>query len=307
MILIETLAKLDEPKRIAAAVSAVLAMTCICYYAITRDFVVKLWATKAKYASVQAAYAGTENQRADFLNLQKQLEDKKKQLKEHERKCFSSEQALQFFENINTIALEYKLKPISRIISAPKKLSVDKETKPQQQFLETQSAKVTVAGNYSDIVEFVNKLTDRPQKVCITNLDIALPPGEKFNPRASFSISVLIKLLGTPSRKTNISTKNDVANATVAAGSETDAQVPVSYPTALRNPMRFGSAATTQPEAGRLIVKGILYSQDNPSAVIGNRIVHKGDKVLGATVVRINEDSVEFEMDGKRWTQKVQH
>ena len=178
-MIIERLAKLDQPKRILAAVLTVLAVACICYYVITRDFVVRLWTTKAKYAGVQAAYAGTENQRAFFLNLQRQFEDRKKQIKDQERKCFSSEQALQFFENINTIALAYNLKPISRIISEPKRLSADKEAESQQ-LLETQSAKITVAGNYSDIVNFVDELTDRPQKICITNLHIALPPGEKL-------------------------------------------------------------------------------------------------------------------------------
>ena len=53
-------------------------------------------------------------------------------------------------------------------------------------------------------------------------------------------------------------------------------------------------------------MKGIVYSKDDPSAVIGNRIVHEGDEVLGVTIIKINEKSVEFERNKKRWTQKVQ-
>jgi hypothetical protein len=83
-------------------------------------------------------------------------------------------------------------------------------------------------------------------------------------------------------------------------------QMPDPYPTTLRDPMQFSSVTTTQNGTGNLIIKSIVYSQDNPSAVIDNRIVHEGEKVSGATVIKINKDSVELEMNGKKWTQKVQ-
>jgi hypothetical protein len=54
------------------------------------------------------------------------------------------------------------------------------------------------------------------------------------------------------------------------------------------------------------VVKGIVYSEDNPCAVVGDRIVSAGDTVGGATVVKINPDSVEFTMGDKNWTQKVE-
>jgi len=195
-MIIEELTKLDEPKRKAAAILTVVVVACICYFAITRDSVTKLKAANASYAGVQAAYAETENQQTDLLNLQKQLGEKEKQLQEYQQQYFGSKQALQFFENINAMALAYNLKPISRIISEPEELSDnkadDEKSKPKQQFLKTQSVKITVSGNYFDIVDFVNELTDRPQKVCITNLQIALPAGEKFNPKASFKVILII-------------------------------------------------------------------------------------------------------------------
>jgi len=189
---IETLVKLSEPKRIAAAVLTVLATAAICHYAITRASVVRLWAAKAKYVDIRTAYAGTENQHTDFLNLQKQLEGREKQLQEYQQRCFSSTQALQFFENINSMALSHNLRPISRLISEPKELVTNRESKPQQRFLKTQSARIAVCGNYFDIVDFVNEFMDRPQKVCMTNLHIALPAGEKYNPKASFKITLVI-------------------------------------------------------------------------------------------------------------------
>ena len=191
-MIIERLTKLDEPKRKTAAILALLVVACACYFAITRGSVVKLKAAKANYAGIEAVYAVTENQQAELSNLQKQFEEKKKKLQEYQQHCFNSTQAVQFFENINAMALACNLKPMSRIISEPKELVADKEAKPQQQFLKTQSAKIAVCGNYFDVVDFLNELTARLQKVCITDLHISLDAGEKFNPKASFKIILII-------------------------------------------------------------------------------------------------------------------
>jgi Tfp pilus assembly protein PilO len=119
-MIIEELIKLDDSKRKTVALLTVLVIACICYFAITRDFVTKLKAAKASYTGVQAAYASIENQQTEFSNLQKQLEGKTSELQEYHRLCFSNSQAVQFFEDINAMALAYNLKPVSRIISEPK-------------------------------------------------------------------------------------------------------------------------------------------------------------------------------------------
>jgi type II secretory pathway component PulC len=58
-------------------------------------------------------------------------------------------------------------------------------------------------------------------------------------------------------------------------------------------------------ETPELMVTGIIYGENNPSAVIGDRLVHEGDTVSGATVVKINREGVEFEKEGVRWIQAV--
>ena len=68
----------------------------------------------------------------------------------------------------------------------------------------------------------------------------------------------------------------------------------------------FSSIEDDSQHPVRLKVRGIAYSYDSPSAVIGTTIVHEGDVVLGATVVRISRGSVECEVNGETWTQKVQ-
>lgn len=201
-MIIEKLTKLDDPKRKMAAVGTVLAVACICYFAITRDSVTKLKTANASYAGVQTEYASTENQQTDFLNVQKLLGQNEKRLEEHRQECFSSSEAAQFFENINATALAYNLRSISRVISEPKDFvedTVDGEVdgenaKPKPQFLKTQSVNITVAGKYFDIVNFMNQLTDNPQKVCITDLNITLASGEKSHPKASFNITLAIDL-----------------------------------------------------------------------------------------------------------------
>ncbi len=118
-------------------------------------------------------------------------------------------------------------------------------------------------------------------------------------------IFVFSRVLSGPSPKTTGAQSLGPSKAIAGSNNEIDWQIPELYPTTLRDPMQFGSVTTAQGGTGKLIVKGIVYSKNNPSAVIGNQIVHEGEKVLGATVVKINKDSVEFEMNGKRWTQKV--
>jgi hypothetical protein len=59
-------------------------------------------------------------------------------------------------------------------------------------------------------------------------------------------------------------------------------------------------------EAGGLIVKGIVFSKNKPSAIINNQILSEGQTFDGVTIVKINKESVEFEAHEKRWTQTVQ-
>jgi Tfp pilus assembly protein PilO len=193
-MIIDRFARLDESKRVRAAVLAVVVMSCICYYVIIRGSVVKLQTATAKYNDFRAAYAGTKNQQTDFVNLQEQLKNTKKQIRECRQRCFNSEQALQFFESINAMALAHNLRPISRVISKPESPFYDDKARPQQQFLKTQSAGIIVSGDYFDIIDFMNDLvsTEQQQKVYITNMHITLAQGEKFYPKASFNAVLLI-------------------------------------------------------------------------------------------------------------------
>jgi hypothetical protein len=55
----------------------------------------------------------------------------------------------------------------------------------------------------------------------------------------------------------------------------------------------------------KVALKGILYSEDNPSVIIGSKIVKEGDIIDGVKVVKISKNTVEFEKDGEKWTQRT--
>jgi len=56
----------------------------------------------------------------------------------------------------------------------------------------------------------------------------------------------------------------------------------------------------------KIDIKGIAYSNNKPSAIIGGRIVHVGDVVSDAMITEIGPKGVAFQADGRTWTQKVQ-
>jgi hypothetical protein len=113
------------------------------------------------------------------------------------------------------------------------------------------------------------------------------------------------------------SPKGAITNSTVAtaaASNETriDWTPPEPYPSNLRDPMQVGSVSKagnggdSASGFGGFVVKSIVFSVDNPTAVINGQIVKTGKIVNGATVTKINKDSVEFTANGKSWKQQVE-
>ncbi len=108
---------------------------------------------------------------------------------------------------------------------------------------------------------------------------------------------------GTSAKPSNKTT----AAVTPVSGSKINWEIPQPISANLRNPMAFGTVAVSESgTAEGPAVKGIVYSEDKSSAIIGDRIVSAGDTVAGATVIKINPDSVNFAAGDKKWTQKVE-
>jgi hypothetical protein len=120
-------------------------------------------------------------------------------------------------------------------------------------------------------------------------------------------IVVLAVVLRTPKRPSSNAANNIAALGSTAFDGKIDWELPPPYPENLRDAMVFGATPQTSEEnSDRPVVKGIVYSEDNPCAVVGDRIVSEGEVVQGATVVKINPDSVEFAKGDESWTQKVE-
>jgi hypothetical protein len=61
----------------------------------------------------------------------------------------------------------------------------------------------------------------------------------------------------------------------------------------------------TQPAVTLGLVTGIIYSDDNPVAIIDGTVVKQNGQIHGARIVKIQTDSVEFDKSGRTWTQHV--
>jgi len=83
---------------------------------------------------------------------------------------------------------------------------------------------------------------------------------------------------------------------------------PETYRTKIGNVV--GSKPTAKPDyiqqQQMIDIKGIAYSSDKSSAIIGNRLVHVGDVVSDAKIIDIGPKNISFQSDGRTWTQKVQ-
>ncbi len=97
------------------------------------------------------------------------------------------------------------------------------------------------------------------------------------------------------------------AGVSPKANIKIDWPIPQRYPEDLRDPMLLGATQEVVTKTSdALVVRGITHSADRKFAVIGTETFKEGDTVQGATIIKINPNSVEFEKDGETWTQPVQ-
>lgn len=143
---------------------------------------------------------------------------------------------------------------------------------------------------------FFNEEMDRKQKVMTTSIPFLFV----------VLFFVLLKAFYAASPKAAVAQTSESMDTFTSAYEKTNWQVPALYPKGLRDPMQYGSITAAQSDVEGLVVRGIVFSKDKPSAVINGKIVRQGDIVSGATIIKINRNNVEFEFEGKRWTRRVQ-
>jgi hypothetical protein len=119
-----------------------------------------------------------------------------------------------------------------------------------------------------------------------------------------FLLVVVQAIKKSPGTTANSSKK---ASSAGAFNGKINWELPAVIPDNLRNPIVLGTTGQGKGITSGPVVKGIVYSEDKSCAVVGDRVVSAGDTVGGATIIKINPDSVEFTMGDKNWTQKVEH
>ena len=101
---------------------------------------------------------------------------------------------------------------------------------------------------------------------------------------------VLFKVFYTASPKATMAQTCEPMDTFTSAYEKTNWHVPTPYPENLRDPMQYGSITASQYDIEGLLVKGIVFSEDKPSAVVNGKIVRQGDVISGATSKKINRN-----------------
>jgi hypothetical protein len=67
--------------------------------------------------------------------------------------------------------------------------------------------------------------------------------------------------------------------------------------------MRYIKSLPQTPKRG--VLSAIAYGEDKSLAMVDEKIVYEGDRIQGIKIMKIRIDRVEFEKNGKVWTQKL--
>lgn len=130
-----------------------------------------------------------------------------------------------------------------------------------------------------------------------------------------FGVMMFVSLGGvgkTQAKAANATSGDQMTQAQTTKKAAREWKRPEPLPHDLRNATSPVIMHSDTPQAGQtagngtLIVKGIVFSKNKPSAIINNQIMSEGQIFNGVTIIKITKESVEFEANEKRWTQFVQ-
>ncbi len=127
-------------------------------------------------------------------------------------------------------------------------------------------------------------------------------------------VFVFVKVLKPSKPKRRVEPQAAGGQSQSSAPKTINWEVPKPLAGFFRDPMKFesggsyqaGSSASDQPLAGsEIVIKGIVHSNDKPTAVVGGHIVHEGDVIKDIVILKINKDSIDLEKAGQKKTLKV--
>jgi hypothetical protein len=128
-------------------------------------------------------------------------------------------------------------------------------------------------------------------------------------------VFVLFKfVLSSPPKKINAH-RIQAAVSEVLEPVKINWQIPPLISALLRDPMKPATLAgvsdpvqtipPVQVSSVAIELTGIVYSEDNPAAIIGTQIMHAGEKIGDVSIVKVEKDAVTFEWKGQTKTLRV--
>ncbi len=169
-MIVESLAKLPQSTRIAISVIAVVLPTAACYSWIVTPHTKYLSVTKQyEYVAcdiakkIQIIKSRTALKKRELQELQQRLEQTRE-------KFFKPQEAQKFFREIETVSNQTNCTIISSEYIL--KAKSEKRTDNQPSAITSNGAIVTFVASYENIISFLTKILDRPQKVSIDSLEM---------------------------------------------------------------------------------------------------------------------------------------
>lgn len=127
-------------------------------------------------------------------------------------------------------------------------------------------------------------------------------------------IFVFVKVLKPSKPKRRVESQVPQVQGQSAAPKTINWEIPKPLAGFVRDPMKFdsggsyqaGSSGSEPPLTGsEIVIRGIVHSNDKPTAVVGGHIVHEGDVIKDIVILKINKDSIDLEKAGQKKTLKV--
>jgi hypothetical protein len=190
-MIIESLAKLPKSTRFAIAVIVVALPAAACYSWVVLPH--------TKYLSVTEQYGSVAFDIANKIRLikskialkRRKLQELQESLAQTQEKFFTPQGAQKFFREIETVSH----KAGCNIVSCEYVLKQKSERRPDKQnsAITSNNAIVAFVASYENVISFLANMLDRPEKVSIDSLEIAMMNynSKALQCEATFTIFVL--------------------------------------------------------------------------------------------------------------------
>jgi Tfp pilus assembly protein PilO len=164
-MLIEKTLKSSPATKVIVAVSIIAIVAFVTYNWVVSPQITYLQAAKKYKMIVGSAGEKTTVINNNIMEKQKELDTLRQDVAKLQNSFFSAEKAREFFSDLEPIAVQHKCNVESLTFLPPE----SKETEDTVN-VTLNHANIVLTGQYKDIMEFIVKIRDYPQRIVIGNL-----------------------------------------------------------------------------------------------------------------------------------------